>query len=210
LPSAFPSGGTGPQIDAPARSQRNVRILVAGTSWLVRDELLPPPDQQQQGQMNGALALALNSVDWLAQDADLIALRAKNIEDPELDVPRSLFTIGQEAITAQARAEQADAQGDQEAATHETQASQRAIDRYKEREKAWNSKKSMYQWGIGLGLPLVVALAGLLWWWARNNRRMTMSQLRAQLGGGARPSSTSSSKPVQRTAKRPVKRAVKR
>ena len=58
------------------------------------------------------MALALNAVDWLAGDADLIAIRAKNIEDPALDVPQSLTSARDDALSA---AEEGDEAGVNEA-----------------------------------------------------------------------------------------------
>ncbi len=174
LPSAFTGpapasegGAPAPQIEAPAQSARAVRVLVAGTGALFRDEFLPPPEQQEQGQMSGGLALALNAIDWLAQDADLIAIRAKNIEDPALDVPQHVQEAEQEVRTA---AEQ----GDEE----ETED---ALARHREAIKEWDSKKAWYRYGITIGLPLLIALAGLGRWYLRANKRSNLDQLRARL-----------------------------
>jgi len=171
LPSAFAEAQSGADaeaaaIEAPAQATREVRVLVAGSGALLRDEFLPQQEQLRSG--GGGVALALNAVDWLAADADLIAIRAKNIEDPALDVPQAVTSAREEAIEA---AEGGDAD-----------AANEAIARHNEAQEAWENKKLMYRLGITFGLPLFVLLFGLLRWQLRSNKRASLEELRKTLG----------------------------
>ena len=165
LPSAFPDQGES-DIEAPATASTSVRVLVAGSGSLLRDEFLPSREQSR-GQMTGGVALALNSIDWLTQDADLIAIRAKNIEDPALDVPQSVTSAQDEALAA---AEEGDQQGANE-----------AVERYNAAIEEWDTRKKMYKFGM-LGLPLLVVIFGLIRWQMRKNKRASLRQLRQQKG----------------------------
>jgi ABC-type uncharacterized transport system involved in gliding motility auxiliary subunit len=160
LPSAFPEAGEGDAaaIEAPSRSETpdsedddRVRVLVVGTATPIRDEFLPQGDRVQAAELAGAMAFALNAVDWLAQDSDLIAIRAKTIEEPPLEVPQSIQR----------------ATGDREATNEALERRQAAL----ESEKA---RKRWYQWGNTLGVPLVVVLAGLIRWQMRKNQRASL------------------------------------
>lgn len=165
LPSAFEAQESSEgAIEAPAQSEEEVRILVAGSGALLRDEFLP---QEARGSGGAGVALALNAVDWLAGDADLIAIRAKNIEDPALDVPQSLTSARDDALAA---AEEGNEEGVNE-----------AIQRHNEAEDAWENKKLMYRLGITFGLPLVVGLFGLIRWQLRSNQRANLEELRKKL-----------------------------
>ncbi|MBX3268764.1 MAG: GldG family protein [Sandaracinaceae bacterium] len=165
LPSAFDAAGEGEgSIAAPAQSEREVRILVAGSGAMLRDEFLP---QEERARAGSGVALALNAVDWLAGDADLIAIRAKNVEDPALDVPQSLLSAREEAIAA---AEEGDEAGVNQ-----------AIDRHNQAQQAWENKKLMYRLGITFGLPVIVMLFGLVRWQLRSNKRANLEELRKKL-----------------------------
>lgn len=168
LPSALAEEERG---DAPAQSSEEVRVLIAGSGALLRDEFLPNPQQQRGPQMTGGVALALNSIDWLTQDADLIAIRAKNIEAPALDVPQS--------VTA-AREEVQDAATDEEG----NQANvNEAIDSYNEAIEAWDQRKLYTKIGL-LSLPILVILFGLGRWQMRKNKRANLEALRKKLTKG--------------------------
>ncbi|MCA9602919.1 MAG: GldG family protein, partial [Myxococcales bacterium] len=106
LPSAFPNNASvaaeaPATIEAPDSSKTPVRVLVAGGALFVRDEAMPQPQGQEQCPMTNNVALALNAVDWLTQDSDLIAVRAKNVEDPAIDVPSDVQAAEDAARTAQ-------------------------------------------------------------------------------------------------------------
>lgn len=163
LPSAYAAPineDAADAIQAPPVAERDVRVLVVGTSTFLEDTFLPPRSPQGEVQMNAALALALNAIDWLAADSDLIAIRAKTIEEPALDIPDSVLAAEDTALAA---AEQGDEQG-VESALAERKA---AIE-------SWNAKKSAYRWLNTLGIPLLVALFGLFRWRQRTKKKQTL------------------------------------
>lgn len=176
LPSAFTgaaamSAAEGEQaeaIEAPARAGEPVRVLVAGTGTMMRDEFVPR-DEQGGHQLTEGLILALNAVDWLAQDSDLIAVRAKSIDEPPIEAPELI-----QQTEAQATVEQARAEGDEAEAEEANEELQAATE-------AWDSKKLWYQILLSAGVPLFVGLAGLLWWWVRSNKRNNLQELRKKL-----------------------------
>jgi ABC-type uncharacterized transport system involved in gliding motility auxiliary subunit len=164
LPSAFAAPvseeGEPPAIQAPPVSEREVRVLVTGTSTFLEDSFMPPRPPQGEVQMNAALALALNAVDWLAADSDLIAIRAKTIEEPALDIPDSVLAAEDTVLAA---AEEGDEAGVQSALEER----QSAIE-------SWDAKKQAYRWANTLGIPLLVALFGLFRWRQRSNKKKTL------------------------------------
>jgi len=164
LPSAFEAGEGDDAIEAPAQSEGEVRVLVSGSGSLLRDEFLPQQGQQVRG--SGA-ALAFNAVDWLAGDADLIAIRAKNIEDPALDLMQRMGTSIEEAAVAER-------EGDEEELRS-------AIERHNEAFEELESKQTLTQWGITIGLPLLVLFFGLGRWQLRRNKRANLEELRERL-----------------------------
>lgn len=162
LPSAYSTPITedpGIPIEAPPVSEADVRVLVSGTSTFLEDTFMPP---QQGGdvQMNSALALALNAIDWLAADSDLIAIRAKTVEEPALDIPDSVLVAED---TVRAAAEEGDESGVQE-----------ALEERKAAIESWEGKKLTYRWLNTLGIPFLVALFGLLRWRRRANKKKTL------------------------------------
>lgn len=163
LPSAYvaPMNEDTPNaIQAPPTSEGEVRVLVSGTSTFLEDAFMPPPSQQGDIQMNAALALALNAVDWLAADLDLIAIRAKTIEEPALDIPDSVLAA---EGTARAAAEHGDEAGVESALGERTAAIE-----------SWDAKKRAYRWLNTLGIPFLVALFGLFRWRQRSNKKKTL------------------------------------
>lgn len=166
LPSAFPEAGSS-GIDANAQSVTSddedddqVRILVVGTSTPIRDEFLPQGEQMAQADLAGAMALALNAVDWLAQDSDLIAIRAKTIEEPPLQVPQAIQDATRQVLET--------AETGDEAATDE------ALERRQAALDSENARKAWYQWGFGAGLPALVVVLGLVRWQMRKNARANL------------------------------------
>jgi len=163
LPSAFAAPineDDANAIPAPPVAEKDVRVLVVGTGSFLEDAFMPPRPQQGDVQMNAALALALNAIDWLAADSDLIAIRAKTTEEPALDIPDSVLVAESTALQA---AEQGD-EGGVEAALTERRA---AIE-------SWDAKKLGYRWVNTLGVPFLVALFGLLRWRQRLNKKKTL------------------------------------
>ncbi|MGB8329979.1 MAG: Gldg family protein [Polyangiales bacterium] len=152
---------TSTAIQAPPIAERDVRILITGTSAFLDDSFLPPRPPQGEVQMNAALALGLNAIDWLAADSDLIAIRAKTIEEPALDIPDSVLAAEGTALAA---AEEGDEAG-VESALSERKA---AIEH-------WDAKKRGYRWINTLGIPFLVVLFGLFRWRQRLNKKKTLT-----------------------------------
>ena len=109
---------------------------------------------------NSAAALAMNAIDWLAQDSDLIEIRAKTVEEPVIKVPQNVRDA--EATIRNAIEEQ-----------DETKA-QAAFERRKTAMEDWNRKKSLYRWGNTLGIPFVLALFGIIRWRVRRARHVKL------------------------------------
>ncbi|MBT8452027.1 MAG: GldG family protein [Deltaproteobacteria bacterium] len=163
LPSAFAAPineDDANAIPVPPLAEKDVRVLVVGTGSFLEDAFMPPRPQQGDVQMNAALALALNAVDWLAADSDLIAIRAKTTEEPALDIPDSVLVAESTALAA---AEQGD-EGGVESALAKRRA---AIE-------SWDAKKLGYRWVNTIGIPFLVALFGLLRWRQRLNKKRTL------------------------------------
>jgi ABC-type uncharacterized transport system involved in gliding motility auxiliary subunit len=163
LPSAYAAPINEDAADAiqtPPFSEGEVRVLVIGTSTFVEDSFMPPRPPQGEVQMNAALALALNSIDWLAADSDLVAIRAKTIEEPALDIPDSVLAAEDSVLVA---AEE----GDEVALQSGLEERRAAIE-------SWDAKKSSYRWLNTLGIPLLVALFGLFRWRRRSNKKKTL------------------------------------
>ncbi|MEM9071675.1 MAG: Gldg family protein [Myxococcota bacterium] len=175
LPSAFAASTSGeaPAVEAPAQSEDEVRVLVAGTAAFMRDEFLP---QGQQGprQLSGGLAFALNAIDWLAAESDLIAIRAKNIEDPALEIPAAVTQAQDAAFEAEEQAREAAEGGDLNAAQESVDERDEALEERKAALEAWDSKKSAYRWLNTLGIPFIFALFGVIRWRQRNAKRRNL------------------------------------
>ena len=165
LPSAFGgiSSPEGQNIDTPAKAEQPVRVLVIGASSFLRDEFLPPKPPNGEVQLSAGISLALNAIDWLASDSDLIAIRAKTIEEPALDIPEQVVSAEN---AARAAAEGGDEQGVQNALTERKGAI-----------KSWDSKKSAYRWLNTLGIPALFALYGIIRWRRRLNMKKTLTIL---------------------------------
>jgi len=160
LPSAYAAPideADASAIQVPPEAEGDVRVLVVGTDTFLEDSFMPPRPPQGDVPMNAALALALNSIDWLAADSDLIAIRAKTIEDPALDIPDSVLAAEGTALAA---AEQGDEAGVQS-----------ALDERKAAIESWDAKKSAYRWINTIGIPFLVALLGLFRWRQRSNKK---------------------------------------
>ena len=164
LPSAFAAPVSeedgAPAVQAPPMAEGEVRVLVTGTSTFLEDSFMPPRPPQGEVQMNAALALALNAVDWLAADSDLVAIRAKTIKEPALDIPDSVLAAESTVLAA---AEQGDEAGVQS-----------ALDERKAAIESWDAKKQAYRWLNTLGIPFLVALFGLFRWRQRSNKKKTL------------------------------------
>ncbi len=149
-----------PAIQAPNRATKDVRVLVFGSGYFMHEAFLPPPTAGVT-LTSSAAALAMNSIDWLAQDSDLIEIRAKNVEDPVIEIPANVRE-------AEATIREAIDQQDEK----------KADDAFKQRKaamEAWDDKKSAYRWGNTLGIPAVLALAGVIRWRVRRARKATLA-----------------------------------
>jgi ABC-type uncharacterized transport system involved in gliding motility auxiliary subunit len=163
LPSAYAAPineETEVAIQAPPVAESDVRVLVVGTSTFLEDSFLPPRPPQGEVQMNAALALALNAIDWLAADSDLIAIRAKTIEEPALDIPDSVLAAEDTVLTAAEEGNEAGVQA--------------ALAERKAAIESWDAKKRGYRWLNTLGIPFLVALFGLFRWRQRSNKKKTL------------------------------------
>lgn len=164
LPSAFAGGGpamSGEEGPAPtpelSESDGEVRVLVVGSSGVLRDEFLPPAQQGRPRDLGALMALALNSVDWLAAESELIAIRAKNVEDPKLQVPDAVAEAEEEALEAMEAEDRA--------------AAEEALEKRKAAVAEWDRRKSTYKWMNTLGIPFLFALFGVIRWRMRTARR---------------------------------------
>ncbi len=142
---------------APPSSAKKARLLVVGSGFVLDDRALPPPNPRTgERQMTSTMAFALNAIDWLSQDAGMVAIRAKNVEEPPLKDPALEVLADAEEDFEQARKE-----GDAKQA-------EAALELSKEKLTAartkWNRTKSAYRWMHTLGLPIAFALFGLFYW----------------------------------------------
>jgi ABC-2 type transport system permease protein len=144
LPSAL--GGETSSAASPGATSR---VFVAGSAAMT---MLPIPEGRQVDEQALAqhLALVLNAIDWLANDRALVAIRAKDVDEPRLDVPTDVLRA-QEDIDA------AVAENDRSAAVAANERGQAAIE-------SWNAQKVTYRVGFALGLPLIVGLFGIYRW----------------------------------------------
>lgn len=171
LPTAFPAAAQStpgqpepPADNTPARVPatvnhgKGVRVLIVGTASFMRDEFLPRADPRTgQRDLTSALAFALNAIDWLAADEDLIAIRAKNVEDPALEVPAAV--------------KQADADAHAAAQAGDREEVKRAIERNKAATEAWETKKLYYKVANVAGMPILLLVFGLVRWRMRVARK---------------------------------------
>ena len=104
--------------------------------------------------------MTLNAIDWLAQDSDLIAIRAKTIEDPALEVPQSVQDATADALR---EAEE----GDEAELTAALERRTAALD-------AWETAKRNYRWVNMAVIPALVLLAGVARWQMRKNKRASL------------------------------------
>ncbi|MFT3928002.1 MAG: GldG family protein [Myxococcales bacterium] len=168
LPSAFraeavsSAEGAAPQGPrGPERAAVPVHVLVVGSSGFLRDEFLPPPGRSGEREINSTIAFGLNAIDWLAQEDALIAVRAKSVEDPLIEVP---------ATVKEAEAEIKDAakQGDESGA-------QAALDKRKSALDNWDQAKGRYKLLNVALMPLLLLGFGLLRWQSRKKKRKNIA-----------------------------------
>ncbi|QQR89996.1 MAG: GldG family protein [Myxococcales bacterium] len=144
-----------PDGDDAKKNEKVARVLVVGSGFAIEDRALPPADPRTgERPMTSTLAFALNTVDWLAQDADMVGIRAKNVEEPALKDPALESAQGEVMEALQER--------DQDKANA-------AFERLKEARAKWGATKSLYRWFHTLGLPVAFAVFGFFWWRKRKH-----------------------------------------
>jgi ABC-2 type transport system permease protein len=133
----------------PAAASGFSRVFVSGSSAVA---MLPLPEGRQVDEqaLSQHLALVLNAVDWLANDRALVAIRAKDVDEPRLDVPADV-------LRAQEDIDSAAADDDQAAAIAASERGRAAME-------AWETQKVAYRFGFSLGIPALVGLFGLYRW----------------------------------------------
>jgi ABC-2 type transport system permease protein len=167
LPSAFAAeavsssaGGAPAGPKGPARATKDVHVLVLASNSLLRDDFLPPPERMGDQAM-GFVALPLNAIDWLAQEDELIAIRAKNVEEPLIEVPATVKEAEVEATTA---AKEGDKDG-----------TEAALAKRKGALEDWDAKKARFRiFNITL-MPILFIAFGVIRWQVRRKRRANIS-----------------------------------
>ncbi len=172
LPSAFPDD------EGASAAPESTRVLVSGSAdyFMWRREFQPqlPPGQQLNPQQYAQiLGLAMNNIDWLAAESELVALRAKTVDDPQIAIPE-ILAAEQQFEAAQDQAESAVEEQDQEALDEAQEQAQAAADAYREAEEAFDQRKLQYKLFNMLGIPFAFALFGVFRWRMRNSRRKNM------------------------------------
>jgi ABC-type uncharacterized transport system involved in gliding motility auxiliary subunit len=168
LPSAFAAEavssveGSAPQGPrGPARAEKPVHVMVVGSSGFLRDEFLPPPGRSGEHDLNSSLAFGLNAIDWLAQEDELIAVRAKSVEEPMIEVPSTVKEAEEEIKTA---AKQGDESG-----------AEAALEKRKVALEDWDQKKARYKAFNITFMPLLLIGFGLVRWQRRKKKRANIS-----------------------------------
>lgn len=73
-----------PAVEVVEESQKPGRLIVVGDSDMLQDQVLGLLQRMQGTEQPSNLVFGANAVDWLTQEQGLIAVRAKNVEDPDL------------------------------------------------------------------------------------------------------------------------------
>jgi ABC-type uncharacterized transport system involved in gliding motility auxiliary subunit len=149
---AAPQGPRGPE-----RALKPVHVFISGASGFLRDEFLPPPDRAGQQELTRSMAFALNAIDWLAQEDALIAVRAKNVEEPLIEIPSTVKE-------AEAEITKAAEQGDNATA-------QAALDKRKDALEDWDAKKTRTKLLNVVLVPLLFLIFGIARWQWRKLKR---------------------------------------
>jgi ABC-type uncharacterized transport system involved in gliding motility auxiliary subunit len=92
-------GAAASNIVAPARAERSARLMVVSSGSVFALDTLRIMAQLSGGQRPDNLTLLFNTFDWLSQDTDLLAVRAKDTSEPQLradisDTAKSVFKWG--------------------------------------------------------------------------------------------------------------------
>lgn len=108
------------------------------------------------------LAFVLNSIDWLANDSDLVAIRSKTIDAPMLDTMQAIETA---AATAERELNPRDREG-----------IERARNRIEAMQTGYERKKSLYKWAMTVGLPILVVAFGIVRWRVRIRQKASLAR----------------------------------
>ena len=168
LPSAFraeavtSTDGAAPQGPrGPERATKPVHVFIAGSSGFVRDEFLPPPQRGGEQELNASVAFGLNAIDWLSQEDELIAIRAKSVEEPLIEIPATVKEAEAEITSAAKQGDEAGAQA--------------ALEKRKSALEDWDAKKLRTKTLNVVVVPLLFILFGLARWQWRRHKRANIS-----------------------------------
>ena len=149
LPSAFArprqqlTEGGAPRrrkIKAPERAEKPVHVLVFG-SRLLHARRVPAAAAAGAARASAARSRSRStSIDWLAQDSDLIEIRAKNVEDPTLEVPQNVKRSREHDSSRRSK-------------NRTKPRPRRRSSSAKKAMKAWDERKANYRWGNTLAIP---------------------------------------------------------
>jgi ABC-type uncharacterized transport system involved in gliding motility auxiliary subunit len=168
LPSAFrpeavssTEGGASAGPRGPAKAEKPVHVFVVAASGFIRDEFLPRAEEASAQDLNSPVAFGLNALDWLAQEDELIAIRAKSVEEPLIEVPATISSAEEEIKTASK-------EGDQTTANA-------ALEKHKGAMGDWDAKKARIKLLNVIVMPLLFIAFGLLRWQVRKKKRANIS-----------------------------------
>lgn len=176
LEGTFPSAFS----DASAsESPDTARVLISGSAdyFMFRPALtsqFPPPEQLNPQQLQRIFALALNNIDWLAAESELVALRAKSVDDPPIAIP-AMLAAEEQFEEARDLAEDAVEEQDAEQLEEAQEQAEDAQAAYQAAQEDFDSRKSMFKFANMLGIPLVFIIFGIIRWRMRQNQRENIS-----------------------------------
>jgi len=154
--SAAPQGPRGPE-----RAQKPVHVFVAGGGGVISDDFLPPPREGAEAELTRSVSFALNAIDWLAQEDQLIAVRAKSVDEPLIEVPATVKEAEAEITSAAKQGDEAGAQA--------------ALEKRKDALEDWDAKKSRTKLLNVILMPLLLLAFGLVRWQLRKKKRANIS-----------------------------------
>jgi ABC-type uncharacterized transport system involved in gliding motility auxiliary subunit len=73
-----------PEVEVVEEGTKPGRLIVVGDSDMLQDQVVGLLQRMQGTEQPSNLVFGANAVDWLTQEQGLIAVRAKNVEDPDL------------------------------------------------------------------------------------------------------------------------------
>ena len=168
LPSAFraeavtSADGAAPQGPrGPERAVKPVHVFIVGSSGFIRDEFLPPPGRGGEQELNVSVSFGLNAIDWLSQEDALIAIRAKSVEEPLIEIPHTVKDAEAEITSAAKQGDEAGAEA--------------ALEKRKSALQDWDAKKLRTKTLNVVIVPLLLLLFGLARWQWRKQKRANIS-----------------------------------